>query len=193
MKVVFLQDVTNVAKAGDTKEVADGYARNFLLARKLAVLAKPGAEVAVKAQLESRVEIEKLKKLAEQIEGKEITLKVKMGAKGRMHGSIGAADISKELKSAFDLEIDKRKVDLAEPIRQIGNYDITIKLAKEINPKVKVILIEKEKPAEEEATASEEKPVKKEKRAAKEKPAEEPATKGVEEPAAAIKEEKPAE
>jgi large subunit ribosomal protein L9 len=198
MKVVFLQDVPNVAKAGDTKDVADGYARNFLLVRNLAVLARPGALQAVKAQIESRAETEKLKKLAGQLEGKEIVLKVKMGAKGRMHGSIGAADIAKEVKNAFEIEVDKRKIDLAEPIKQLGNYEVTVKLAKDITPKIKLSLIEKEKPAEEEQAAEEEKPVKKERRAAKEKateekPAEKKEEKPVEEPAAEKTEEKPAE
>jgi large subunit ribosomal protein L9 len=191
MKVVFLQDVPNVARAGDTKEVADGYARNYLLAKNLAVIARPGAAEDVKAHLESRAQTEKFKKLADQLEGKEIVLKVKLGAKGRMHGSVGAADISKELKNAFDLEVDKRKIELAEPIRQVGNYEITIKLAKDVNPKIKVNIIEKEKPAEEEQPAGEEKPARK--RAAKEKPVEEQPTEKVEEQPTEKKEDKPAE
>jgi large subunit ribosomal protein L9 len=157
MKVVFLEDVKNVAKAGDTKEVADGYARNYLLPKKLALLSKPGAVAAVKAQIEARAETEKLKKLAAEIDGKEITFKVKMGAKDRMHGSITAANISTELKSLTGQEVDKRKIELEESIKQLGSYDITVKLAKDIEPKIKVTLIEKEKEPEKEAAKEPEK------------------------------------
>ena len=78
MKVVFLEDVPNVAKAGDIKEVSAGYGRNFLLPKKLALISKPGTVSQVKAQMEARAETQKFKKLAAEIEGKEITLKVKM-------------------------------------------------------------------------------------------------------------------
>ena len=71
-----------------------------------------------------------MKKLAAEIEGKEITFKVKMGAKDRMHGSITAANIATEFKSVIGQEVDKRKIELAEPIKQLGSYDIAIKLAK---------------------------------------------------------------
>jgi large subunit ribosomal protein L9 len=151
MKVVFLEDVPNVAKAGDVKEVADGYGRNYLIPKKLAVISRPGAETQVKAQIEARAETEKMKKLAADIEGKELTLKVKMGAKERMHGSITAANIATELKSVTGHDIDKRKIDLADPIKHLGSYDIAIKLIKDIEPKIKVHIVEKEKEPEKEA------------------------------------------
>jgi large subunit ribosomal protein L9 len=150
MKVVFLEDVPNVAKAGDIKEVADGYGRNYLLPKKLAVISRPGAESQVKAQIEARAETEKMKKIAAEVEGKEITLKVKMGAKERMHGSITAANIAAELESVTGQAIDKRKIDLAEPIKHLGSYDIAIKLTKGIEPKIKVNVVEKEKEPEKE-------------------------------------------
>ncbi len=125
--------------------------RNYLLPKKLALVSKPGAVAAVKAQIEARAETEKMKKLAAEIDGKEITFKVKMGAKDRMHGSITAANISTELKSVTGQEVDKRKIELAEPIKQLGSYDIAIKLAKGIEPKIKVNIVEKEKEPEKEA------------------------------------------
>jgi large subunit ribosomal protein L9 len=160
MKVIFLEDVPNVAKAGDVKEVADGYGRNYLLPKKLALVSKPGAVTQVKALIESKAETEKMKKLAAQLDGKEITLKVKMGAKDRMHGSITAANIATELKNALGQEVDKRKIELAESIKQLGSYDITIKLFKGIEPKVKVNIVEKDKEPEKEPTkeAEQEKP-----------------------------------
>jgi len=150
MKVVFLEDVKNVAKAGDIKEVADGYARNFLLPKKLALVNRPGASNSVKAIIEAKAEVEQAKKLAAQIEGKEITLIVKMGAKDRMHGSVTSANIAAELQNVIGQEVDKRKIDLVEPIKILGSYDITIKLYKGIEPKIKLNVTEKEKEPEKE-------------------------------------------
>ena len=150
MKVVFLEEVKNVAKAGDIKEVADGYARNFLLPKKLALVSKPGAVAVVKAQIEAKAETEKWKKLGAEIEGKEITLKVKIGAKDRMHGSVTTANIATELKSVTGQDVDKRKIEIPEPIKTLGSYDIIIKLAKGIEPKIKVNVIEKDKEPEKE-------------------------------------------
>ncbi len=157
MKVVFLADVPNVAKAGDEKTVAAGYGRNYLLPRKLAVVAQPGAMVAIKAQIEARAETEQFKKLAAEIEGKVLTFKVKMGAKERIHGSITAANIATELQEMIGQAIDKRKVDLADSIKQLGSYDVTIKLVKGFEPKIKVNVIKKDEEPEKEAAAEPEK------------------------------------
>jgi large subunit ribosomal protein L9 len=151
MKVIFLEDVQNVANAGDIKEVADGYGRNYLLPKKLAMISKPGAVAQVKAQIEAKAETEKNKKLAAEIEGKEVTFHVKLGAKDRMHGSITSANISTELQNVSGQAVDKRKIELAEPIKQIGSYDITIKLAKGVEPKIKVNVVKKEEETEKEA------------------------------------------
>jgi large subunit ribosomal protein L9 len=151
MKVVFLEDVKNVAKAGDVKEVADGYARNFLLPKKLALVNRPGATNSVKAIIEAKVEVEQAKKLAAQIEGKEVTLIVKMGAKDRMHGSVTSANIAAELKNIIGQEIDKRKIELDEPLKTLGSYEIAIKLSKGIEPKIKLNITAKEKEPEKES------------------------------------------
>jgi large subunit ribosomal protein L9 len=150
MKVVFLEDVVNVAKAGDIKNVADGYARNFLFPKNLAVVSQPGVEVRVKSLIIAKEEVTQAKKLAAEIEGKEITIKVKMGAKDRMHGSITAANISTEIKAALGQEIDKRKIELAEPIKMLGTYEVAVKLYKGVEPKIKVNVIEKDKEPEKE-------------------------------------------
>ena len=152
MKVVFLEDVPNVAKTGDVKEVADGYGRNYLLPRKLAVLSKPGVAEMVTEHLKTKVETDKMVALAKELEGKAIFIKARVGAKKeRLHGSITSADIAEELQKSTGLEVDKRKIDLAEPIKHLGDYEITIKLAKDITPKIKLSVIEKEKEAEKEA------------------------------------------
>jgi large subunit ribosomal protein L9 len=162
MKVVFLQDVPNVAQAGQVKEVANGYARNYLIPRKLAAMAQPQAVSQIEAstkKIEARLTGE-LNELAGQIEGKEVSLKAKAGAKEKLYGSITSADIAAELKNVTGLEVDKRKIELEEPIRQLGSYEIAIKLGKDIAPKIKVTVTEEE---------AEEKPPKKEKKAAKKK------------------------
>jgi large subunit ribosomal protein L9 len=168
MKVIFLQDVPQVAQAGQVKEVADGYARNYLIPRKLATLAQPQAV----SQMETRTKkievrlIAEIKELASQLEGKEVSLKAKAGAKDKLYGSITSADIATELKNATGLEIDKRKIELEEPIRQLGSYEVTVKLGQDVTPKIRVTVTEEEAKAEE-------KPPKKEKKtktkAAKEK------------------------
>jgi large subunit ribosomal protein L9 len=136
-----------VARAGDVRDVSDGYGRNYLLPKKLALLSKPGAVTQIKAQIEARAETDKMKKLAAQLNEREVVFKVKMGAKG-MHGSITAANIATELKELIGQEVDKRKIELAEPIKQMGSFDISIKLAKGIEPKIKVIVTEKEAESE---------------------------------------------
>jgi len=145
MRVVFLENVPGIAKTGDVKEVADGYARNYLIPRKLASLVTSQATSRLEAQLDSRVKkqakmAENLSQVADQLNGKEITIKVKVGAKGRLYGSITSADIAAELSRATGVEIDKRKVELSETIRELGSYDVAIRLAKDTLPKIKVIV-----------------------------------------------------
>jgi large subunit ribosomal protein L9 len=146
MKVIFLQDVPNVAKAGEVKEVASGYGRNFLIPQKLALLVRsPSSITQLKMKVHSQADTKaELVKLSQQLEGKEITLKARVGAKDRLFGSITSADIASELNNSAGLVIDKRKVELAQPIRQLGNYEVSIRLAKDIIPKIKVTVTEKE-------------------------------------------------
>jgi len=148
MKVIFLQNVPNVARAGEIKEVADGYGRNFLIPKKIAMLATPSATITIEAQhriterSQAQTEAE-MTDLAQQLEGKEIILKAKAGASDRLFGSITSADIASELQNTTGLVVDKKKIELVEPIRQLGSYEIAIKLAKDTASKIKVI-VEKE-------------------------------------------------
>ena len=148
MKVIFLEDVPNVARAGEIKEVADGYGRNFLIPRKLAVLARAESINAMKAKLEvqahSQAQTEaELVEVANQLDGREIFLEARSGGKDRLYGSITAADIAAELENATGLAVDKRKFEIEESIRQIGSYEVNIRLAKDIVPKIKVTVTEK--------------------------------------------------
>jgi len=149
MKVVFLQDVPNVARAGEIKEVANGYGRNYLIPKNLALLAKSSAISLTAAQrkIEAQGQVDNMAeivKLADQLDGIEVTLKARAGAKDRLYGSITSADIAAELEATTGLVVDKRKMELAEAIRQLGSYEVTIRLAKDVVPKIKVTVIEKE-------------------------------------------------
>lgn len=145
MKVIFLQDLSKVARAGETKEVADGFARNFLLPKGIAVVAGPGAETIVaRRQAKMVSELAEVNELANKLNGLNISLKAKVGAKDRLYGSITAADIASELNKTAGVNVDKRKVVLDKPIRQLGSYEVPIRLAKDIVPKVNVIVTEQE-------------------------------------------------
>ncbi len=175
MKVVFIEDVPNVAEVGEIKDVADGYGRNYLIPKKLAVLADARATQIVetrkkrKARIEAETEAE-MRELAKQLEGLDLVIKAKAGAKDRLYGSITNADIAEEVSKSAGLEIDKRKIELEKPIHEIGSYDIPIRLTKDIIPRVKLSVIEEEKEEvkeKKESKAKKEKKVKKEAKAEK--------------------------
>jgi large subunit ribosomal protein L9 len=143
MKVVFLQDVPNVARAGEMKEVADGYGRNYLIPRKLAAQADPKMMNAIEAQVRARArqaaqnEAEMIE-LAGQIDGKEITITARVGANERLYGSITAGDIIAEIEKSFGVIVDKRKIEMENPIRELGSHEIPIRLTKDIVPNITV-------------------------------------------------------
>ncbi|MFH0847605.1 MAG: 50S ribosomal protein L9 [Chloroflexota bacterium] len=145
MKVIFLTDVERVGKVGETKEVADGYARNFLIPRKLAVAANAQAlnlaklELQAKARRQAKTEAE-MTELGKILEGKEITLKARVGAEDRLHGAITTGDIAAGLDAA-GISVDKRKIELNEPISKTGSYEVTIRLASDIVPRIKVNVV----------------------------------------------------
>jgi len=149
VKVIFLKDVPSVAKAGEIKEVADGYGRNFLIPKKLALLASPSALSTIEAQLRAEAKNQEqirdeLVELANQLEGKEVVLKARVGVEDRLYGSVTSADIAAELDSAGGVVIDKRKIELDEPIRQLGSYEVAVRLTQDIMPKIKVTVIAEE-------------------------------------------------
>jgi large subunit ribosomal protein L9 len=145
MKVIFLQDVPNVARSGETKDVNDGYARNFLIPKKLAALATADvkahyeAEQRASAQRHAQTEAE-MAALAKKIEGKSVTIKGKVGANDQLYGSITNTDVAAALSKLLDTEVDKRKVELAEPIRHTGTFEAGVRLSGELIPRIKVIV-----------------------------------------------------
>jgi len=145
MKVVFLQDVPNVAKAGDVKEVADGYSRNYLLPRKLAVIATPAElknlELQRKAEARREVRTEQeAEAFAKVLQDTTVVLKMRAGTKDKLYGSVTSADIAKEIKKLTKQDIDKRKIVLAEPIRELGSHQVSIKLTKDVTATANVVV-----------------------------------------------------
>jgi len=145
MKVLFLKNVENVAKAGEIKEVSDGYARNFLIPKQMAVAATENVqkhyEAQVRAQQKAEAELEaKMKELAEKIKDLTVVVKGKVGSGNKLYGAITSANVAKELSALVDYEIDKRKVEI-ETIKELGDYEATIKLHKNVTAKAKVKVV----------------------------------------------------
>ncbi|MDD5604925.1 MAG: 50S ribosomal protein L9 [Dehalococcoidales bacterium] len=149
MKVIFLKDVPGSGSQGDIKEVADGYAINFLIPQNLVM---PATDQTL-AQLKARKKAEEKKKaeieadLANQskaLNGKTITLKAKVGTRGKLYGSITSNDIATELKKAHGLELDKRKIELSEPLHELGTFEVIVKLARNHMPKLIVKVVPQE-------------------------------------------------
>ena len=131
MKVVLLKDVKSVGKRDDIVTVSDGYARNFLFPQKLAAEATPGAlkEIQRKRAAQDAREAEMLaeaKAKAAALKDKAITLEVKCGDKGRLYGSVTAAEVAEALEKQHGVKVDKRKIDIGEPIREIGERTISV-------------------------------------------------------------------
>ncbi len=145
MKVILTQDVKAQGKKGDLINVSDGYARNFLLKKGLAVEADAKALNELKnkeAARLHRIEVEKAeaKETAEKLTGLLVKIKAKAGDDGRLFGSVTSADIAEKLKEQFDVTVDKRKISLSEPIKTFGTHTVDIKLYPEITGKVNVLV-----------------------------------------------------
>ena len=144
MKIILLQDVENLGKKDEVKKVADGYARNFLLPRKLAMIATKSAlkQLELKKEIEAKKaeeELMKIQEIARNLDGLEIEIPVKIDENGQFYGSITALKLSKILKEkGFD--ITKSQIKLEKPIKEIGEYDIIIELPHGLEAKVKVIV-----------------------------------------------------
>lgn len=143
MKVIFLTDVKGQGKKNQVAEVSDGYAKNFLIPRKLAKPADAQSlnDVKVKAEaLEYRIATEKKEAQALAAKLKEIVVVINApgGSDSRLYGSITSKDISDALKSAHGIDIDKRKISLADPIKAYGTYQADVKLYTEVNGKITV-------------------------------------------------------
>ncbi|MDD4133962.1 MAG: 50S ribosomal protein L9 [Eubacteriales bacterium] len=133
MQVILLQNIPGTGKKGDIVNVSDGYARNYLFPRKWAPQATAGAvkEVERRHEREHAAEsarVQEAEELARQIQGKTIEIKAKSGEKGRLYGSVTAQEVADALNVQHKVTVDKRKIDLAEPIRSLGRVQATISL-----------------------------------------------------------------
>lgn len=141
MQIILLQEVKNLGKKGELKNVSDGYARNFLFAKKLAETATKEAieKLAVQRKKEKTIELEsleKIKKLASELKDKLIEIKTK-SKEGKLFGSISAKDIAKELNLG-GFVISEKAIIMSAPIKEIGEYEIKINLTQGIETKIKL-------------------------------------------------------
>ncbi len=145
MKVILLQDVKGQGKKGELINASDGYARNFLLPRKLAKEADAGSIKQIEIQKESEAfHIAEEKKKAEEtkafLSGKSIKFKTTGGADGRLYGAVTAKDISEKIASELGLDIDKRLISVSDTIKTTGEYTVKIKLSQGISADLKLIV-----------------------------------------------------
>ena len=147
MLVLLKQDVKGTGKAGDIVKVSDGYARNMLLPRGFAVEATEGNIRAAEKQKERQIQKAAEDKaaaeeLAESLKEKSVTIKAKAGEGGRLFGAITSKDIADAASEQLGLEIDKKKIDLDSPIKNVGTYTAVLKLYSEIKGELKVSVVE---------------------------------------------------
>lgn len=140
MKVVLKQDVKGLGKKGELVNTSDGYARNFLFPKGLAVEANAQSMTELKNREQSQkykieTETAAAKKAAAEIQGKTIKIKAKAGANGKLFGSVTSKEIAEKLKEEFKLDVDKRKV-AVEDIKQFGTYEFEVKLYQGISAKL---------------------------------------------------------
>lgn len=145
MKVILTQDVKAQGKKGQLINVSDGYARNFLIPRGLAVEADAGAMNDLKNKESSRlhkIELEKTaaKEIAQKLETVTVKLTAKAGADGRLYGSVTSLDIADELEKQHGIKVDKRKIQLNEPLKTFGVHAVGVKLYTDISGKINVVI-----------------------------------------------------
>jgi large subunit ribosomal protein L9 len=155
VKVVFLKDVEGSGKVGEIKNVADGFARNFLLPRGLAAPATAAAikkgEAAAAAEARRQAQLdEQAQTLADKLAAG-VTITAKAGRKGRLFGSVTQADIAQEIATILGQEIDRHQVLLAEPIKEVGIHEVALQLTRNVRPNVLVEVIAEGGAVEEEA------------------------------------------
>ncbi|MGE5553781.1 MAG: 50S ribosomal protein L9 [Betaproteobacteria bacterium] len=145
MKVILKKDVPNLGKRGDTVEVSEGYARNYLIPRDLAAVASEGALKALAverraAEAKKAREEAEARELRERLAKLEVVIPAKLGEAGRLFGSVTAKDVVEALLKQ-GIELDKRKLELAEPIKQLGTYRVPVKLHPKVHLELAVRVI----------------------------------------------------
>ena len=146
MRIILLQDIDKLGKKYEIKEVADGYARNFLIPKGLAKPATKEVLVWLETQKEIKLkkaeeELKKAQDFASSLDGLEVVILVKIGEEGQLFESITSQKISEKLKE-LGFEVKKSQIDLVEPIKELGEYPVKIKLEHNLEPEIRVIVIE---------------------------------------------------
>ena len=145
MRVVFLEDVAGVAQGGDVKEVKNGFARNYLIPKSLAVPASHNALQRV-ARLKREADGTRIKTLAdmkalgEELDGSQVNVEMRAGAGGRLYGSVTSAIVAERLSELTDREIDRRTVEIAEPMRELGMFEVSVRVHPEVEAQIKVLV-----------------------------------------------------
>ncbi len=147
MEIVLLEDVKALGKKGEIVKVNDGYARNFILPKKLGVeaTARNLNDLKLQKANDARVAAEQLaaaKELAEKLEKAAVTVSIKAGEGGRAFGSVSTKEIGKAISDQLGLEIDKKKLVLNDPIKSIGSFEVPVKLHREVTAKLAVKVVE---------------------------------------------------
>jgi large subunit ribosomal protein L9 len=145
MQVILREHVDNLGRRGEIVKVADGYARNYLLPRKLALLATEGNKKQIERErgkfvVKEAEEQKVAEAMAERLGALEISIAKKVGETEALYGSVTTADIAEALK-AKGFELDRRKLHLAEPIKRLGDFDVSVKLHPDVTAHVKVKVV----------------------------------------------------
>jgi large subunit ribosomal protein L9 len=146
VKIILLQDVEGLGKAGDLKEVANGYARNYLVPRRLAAGATPGL-IANRTQRiaaeQRRVEklVEQNKQMTERLNQVTLTFKARVGGQGRLYGSITSQDVAAALRDVEKITIDRRSIDMSDPIRTPGTFIVPVRVASGLESKLTINVV----------------------------------------------------
>jgi len=146
MKVILQADVKGTGKKGQILEVADGYARNFLFPKKLAIEATTGniQDISHKKALEERRKVKEKEdalQLGNKLNAFQIEVKTKTGEGGRLFGSVTNKEIADALKKQHGVEVDKRKLDIKDPIKALGSYEVNVKIHPEVTAKLQVHVV----------------------------------------------------
>lgn len=149
MKVILLEDVENLGKKYDVKEVADGFARNFLLPKNLVKIASKDSLKWLESQKENmeknaEEELKKTQELASKLDGNEVVISVAVGDEGQLFSAVSAQKIAEKIKE-MGFEVKKTQIQLAEPIKEQGEYNISLKLDHNLEAEIKVIVVPEEK------------------------------------------------
>ena len=139
------KDVDRVGQAGDVKDVADGYGRNYLIPRRLAVLAGRGAEAEARRLREATArreakERDEARELAELIDNKTVVVRLKVGAEDRVFGAITNDDVATALRLQHQVEVDRRRIDIKDPLKQLGEHQVPLRLHREVTAHINLII-----------------------------------------------------